>query len=435
MMVLGHGIGARGDLPLLVGALVAGAAAAIVISFAVLAKRWNTSRFAGAAAGGRVVGSTASLRGRGFAGLGRLLGLAVVLTAIGSALFVADNTVENITPRLVYVLLWVVIPLASFVVGDVWRWLSPFEALASWSDRRQRSDQVRPDVTAFTLFAPAAGLLLFHWVELAYHAPAASTILGPLLIVWAGSAMYAALRHGTAGLRSRDPLAVWCRLIAAGSPVFVREGTWGVRWPFVGLSAVPVQRGIAAVVLVILGGTTFDGVTRTDYWTDVIDDRVGWSATMINTVGLMLTVSVLFVLYLGAIRLMQRAAGTEESTFDDVFALALLPVAVGYSLAHYFSLAVFEGQFLLIQASDPFGQRWNLLGTRTDYVNYELVSTTLIAWVQALGIIVGHLAGVLVGHDRAVAELPKRNFDRSQQPLVALMVAMTCFGLLLLVEA
>ena len=159
------------------------------------------------------------------------------------------------------------------------------------------------------------------------------------------------------------------------------------------------------------------------------------SATVINTIGLLLSIGVVFVLYLGAIRLMQRAAGTDNADFDDIFALALLPVAVGYSVAHYFSLAVFEGQFLLIQASDPFGQRWNLFGTRTDYVDYQLISTTVVAWVQALGIIVGHLAGVLVGHDRAVAELPKKNFERSQQPLVALMVAMTCFGLLLLVEA
>ena len=430
--VIAHGIGARGDLPLPVGALVAGAAAAIIISFAVLAKSWKISRFAELARG-RDLGSTTSAPVRIFVAGGRVVGTVIVVTAIGSALFVADNTVENIAPRIVYVLLWVVIPLLSFVMGDVWRWLSPFEAVASLRDRMTHRELSTGG--GAPLYAAAAALLVFQWLELAYHEPAAARVLAALLIAWCALSLHAAATGGTELLRSRDPLAVWCRLIASVSPVFVREGRFGVRMPFVGLAEVPIRPGIAAVVLVVLGGTTFDGVTRTDTWADVIGTSVEWSATLINTVGLLMVIAVLFVLYLGCIRLMQRAAQTDNPTYDDVFALALLPVAVGYSIAHYFSLAVFEGQFLMIQASDPFGQRWDLFGTRTDYVNYTAVSTTAVAWLQALGIIVGHLAGVLVGHDRAVAELPERNFERSQQPLVALMVAMTCFGLLLLVEA
>jgi hypothetical protein len=433
MQLLGHGIGSRGDLPLPVGALLAGAIAAIVISFIVLSRAWKSSRF-GALAAGRTMGSTSHPLGRVFTGVGRVLGAVIVFTAIYSALFVTNNTVENISPRLVYVFFWVVVPLASFVVGDVWRWLSPFEALARFGDRRTaHRDGLGPE--ALSLYVPAAGLLLFHWVELAYHEPAATPVLALLLGAWILASGVGAVLWGSTWLRSRDPLAVWCRLIAAGSPVFVRDGKWGLRLPFVGLADAPIQRGISAIVMVVLGGTTFDGVTRTDFWGDIVGTNVGWSATMINTLGLVLTMSVLLALYLGAIRLMQRIAGTDDERFDDVFALTLLPVAVGYSIAHYFSLAVFEGQFLLIQASDPFGQRWNLFGTRLDYVNYTLIGTTAVAWVQALGIIVGHLAGVVVGHDRAVAELPEREFERSQLPLVGLMVTLTCFGLLLLVEA
>lgn len=433
MRLLGHGIGSRGDLPLPVGALVVGAVTAIVISFVVLARAWKTSRFS-ALAEGRMVGPTGHPAARVFVFVGRLLGVVVVFTAMYSALFVTNNTVENISPRLVYVFFWVAVPLASFMVGNVWRWMSPFEVLARWGDRGVGAEGIAP-FGNYTLYIPAVGLLVFHWVELAYHEPAATPVLAILLGAWILSSSVGAVRWGSSWLRSRDPLAVWCRLIAAGSPVFVRDGKWGLRAPFVGLADVPIQRGISAVVIVVLGGTTFDGVSRTDFWNEVLGTNVGWSATLINTLGMVLSMSLLLALYLAAIRVMQRLAGTDDERYDDIFALALLPVAVGYSIAHYFSLAVFEGQFLLIQASDPFGQRWNLFGTRTDYVNYTLISTTAVAWVQALGIIVGHLAGVVVGHDRAVAELPDRDFERSQLPLVGLMVTLTCFGLLLLVEA
>jgi hypothetical protein len=41
----------------------------------------------------------------------------------------------------------------------------------------------------------------------------------------------------------------------------------------------------------------------------------------------------------------------------------LLPIAVGYTLAHYFSLLVLQGQNGYIRASDPSGQGWDLFGT------------------------------------------------------------------------
>ncbi len=436
MNTLAHGIGSRGDLPLPLTALVVGALSAIIISFVVLTVAWGHPRFDGLATG-RVLGRTDGVAGRVFVTAGRLFGLLVVVVGLGAGIWVTDNQWENITPRLVYVLLWVIVPLLSFVFGDIWRWISPFEALAALRDRVVGEEAGGADAGAsrLTLFVPAAGLLVFHWVELAYHASASARILAWMLGAWIVMSTYAALRYGGEGLRSRDPLAVWSRLIGAGGPIFVRGSEWGVRAPFVGLSQVPVQPGIALAIMIVLGGTTFDGVTRTDWWRDIMGTRVGWGATAVNTIGLLLTISVLLVLFLTAIRMMQRAAGTDDSTYDDVFASALLPVAVGYSIAHYFSLAVFEGQFLWIQASDPFARGWDLFGFRSERPNYTFISTTVVAWVQAMGIIIGHLAGVVVGHDRALSELPPNRFERSQLPLIALMMTLTCFGLFLLVEA
>jgi hypothetical protein len=58
-----------------------------------------------------------------------------------------------------------------------------------------------------------------------------------------------------------------------------------------------------------------------------------------------------------------RIAGPAEDRLDRRFAHTLLPIAVGYTLAHYFSLLVLQGQNGYIRASDPFGQGWDLFGT------------------------------------------------------------------------
>ncbi|HET7719110.1 MAG TPA: hypothetical protein VFK43_04025, partial [Acidimicrobiales bacterium] len=85
--------------------------------------------------------------------------------------------------------------------------------------------------------------------------------------------------------------------------------------------------------------------------------------------------------------------------------------------------------------SDPLGQGWDLFGTAGNAVNFTLVSTTVIAYVQASGIVAGHVAGVVVAHDRALAVFPPKEATRSQYPLLAAMVLFTVGGLALLLGA
>ena len=356
--------------------------------------------------------------------------MGLVGAALISSFWVADDTLVNIAPRVVFVALWVFIPVGSAFLGDLWRWVSPFEILASardrWSDDGEGGD--------WNLHSAASLLAGFLWLELAYHRPAGRTPLAIALLVWTTWSGVGACLKGRDWLRSHDPLAVFVRLVASMSPVHVSGNSLCFRRPLVGLGQIPVQKGLAAVVLVVLGGTSFDGLSRTSWWGDIIGSRTGWNATVFNTVGLLFSMSLVTALFLGCVRWMQRRDENDDADFDDGFALSLVPVAVGYAIAHYIGMAVFEGQQLFIQMSDPFDRGWNLFGTADGYVNYRVIGPTAMAAIQALGIIGGHLAGVMVGHDRALATLRKKDDVTGQLPLVILLASLTAIALILLVE-
>src|SRR3546814_3114950 len=68
------------------------------------------------------------------------------------------------------------------------------------------------------------------------------------------------------------------------------------------------------------------------------------------------------------------------------YAPSLIPIVLGYSIAHYFSLLVFEGQSFLALLSDPFGSGWDLFGTAGNTVDFTVVTADQIAYVQVAAI-------------------------------------------------
>jgi hypothetical protein len=112
---------------------------------------------------------------------------------------------------------------------------------------------------------------------------------------------------------------------------------------------------------------------------------------------------------------------------------SLVPILIGYTIAHYFSLLVFQGQMGYILVSDPFDQGWNLFGTATWKMNLTLVSTSTIALIQVGAIVTGHVLGVIAAHDRAVDLFKGRDQLRGQYLLLTVMVFYTLSGIALLV--
>ena len=110
-----------------------------------------------------------------------------------------------------------------------------------------------------------------------------------------------------------------------------------------------------------------------------------------------------------------------------------MPIAFAYALAHYFSLLIWQGQAIGYLASDPLGNGANLLGTSSYQIDYQIISYAAIWYVQVAALVSGHVGGLALAHDRALAIYPDpEEAVRSQYWMLAVMVAFTSFGLWLL---
>lgn len=200
------------------------------------------------------------------------------------------------------------------------------------------------------------------------------------------------------------------------------------------------------MVVAIIGTVSYDGASATVWWEETIGgcftlvftDGYGMSRTVTDliagTIGLFGVRLLIGVGYFGASAATARLgnAGIAGATVAVRFAHTLVPIAFAYAFAHYFTLVVFEGQYVISAISDPFGLGWDLFGTADRRIDYTLIGPSLVWWIQVAAIIGGHVAGVVLAHERALADFPTETAVRSQYAMLGLMVALTGLGLVIL---
>jgi hypothetical protein len=427
-----HGLGARTDLPLPLWMFTYGAAAALIISFAGLAVFWRTTKLEGGTEG-RVVLEPGGLQ-RGLLVAGRVLGIALYLLLVVAAVFGDPDTAENITPVFVYVVFWVGMTLICALVGDLWRVVNPFDTMAAAVERLRGGAPVAP--YTWGRWPAVAGLAGFVWLELVPSNRAEPRTLAIAILLYSVAVVAGIVRWGREWVRQGEAFTVFFGLLANMAPFYADdEHRIRVRPHLSGLVGLKPDAAIQAIVIVALGSTSFDGLSRTRFWIDLTRNLSSLERSLLSTVGLVWAMAVVTLAFVGAMRITGRLHGRRFQELSSAFVHSLVPIAFAYALAHYFSLLVFEGQSAIALASDPLGQGWDLFGTASNAVNFTLVSTSLIAYVQASGIIAGHVAGVVVAHDRALAVFPSKEATRSQYPLLAAMVLFTVGGLALLLGA
>lgn len=433
-MILAHGLGGRADLPLPTWMVLYGGGAILLISFAALRLLWPKSRWEDQEPG-RVLADVTDPVARILTAVARSLGFAAFGLVLATAAVGENNPNVNLAPTVVYVTFWVGLTFVSFFVGDLWQALNPLDTLARVGEATRNPETPRRHPPDLGYWPAAAGLLGFVWLELVYPDRAQPAVLAIAIVVYSLVVVTAACLWGRDWLRRGEAFTVLFGLLARAAPLGRSgDGKLRLRPPFGGLATLEPVRGLDAVVLVVLGSTTFDGLTRTQWWSDLSNRTAGLANTLLGTVGLLWAIGVVVVIYFGAMRVTARltAADDEPRELSLAFAHSLVPIAFGYSMAHYFSLLVFEGQAVISLISDPFGFGWDLFGTAEQDIDFNLIGPETISWIQAGSIVVGHIVAVVVSHDRALARFAPNEVAKAQFPLLVAMVIFTVGGLFLL---
>jgi hypothetical protein len=293
-----------------------------------------------------------------------------------------------------------------------------------------------------------AGLVGFGWLELVYEAPGrdrpsllAALSLGYFLVMLAGMQLFGVEQWGDRA----DGFGVYFNLLSRLSPVVRDEQGWlCLRRPLSGLPGLPVRRGTVVLMCAIIGITTFDGLSNGGIWRNnehslqsfFADLGFGQTAALELTysLGLLLSIGLIGGVYrLGILGVRSVGRRYDAGQLGRAFTHTLAPIAFAYVLAHYFSLLLWQGQALGYLISDPLGNGSNLFGTSGYEIDYQVLSYAAIWYVQVAALLAGHVGGLILAHDRALAiYADPQEAIRSQYWLLAVMVAFTSFGLWLL---
>ena len=444
-----HGLGAVKDLPVPLWLFYYGGAIVLILSFAALGALWRQPRLEGPIEGRplpdplqrfllskrlRVVGGTVSF----------LLFVLVLATC-----FLGEQDARvNLGPTFIWVVFWLGLVPIVVLLGNVWRVLSPWGAVAdaaAWLTARG-GEQWSPSPYPERLGRWPAALLLFLFtaLELAYDSPSDPATLGLAafiysLITWFGMYVYGReqwCRHG-------DAFSVYFQLLSRLSSFAVRQQEDGrrqivARLPLTGLTERDAIPGTLAFVAVMLGSVGFDGLSRTARWLvwryDVVTSGSSGEllGMLMNLGGLIATILLVAAAYLAAIAVARLVSGADRP-LAGLFVFSLVPIALAYNVAHYFSLLINQTQYAIRMASDPFGYGWDLFGTADFPTRLSVLSPKTVWYAQVAALVVGHILGLVLAHDRAISEFQSARLAlRTQYAMLGLMVTYTVGGLWLL---
>lgn len=438
---LAHAFPERLETPLPLGWYLAGAGAAVALSFLGAAgamRAGHTPPRRWPAFGPDPLTLTQLQRGAGGVGLA-LLALLLALGVAGPQ----QDWQRNALPVAVWVHFWVLLLLTAALAANLYAAFNPFAALARMLGIGAQAGRPLPRAW------PAAVLLVvFGLLELVWPNNTDPRALALLIIVYAALTLAGMHRYGRAEWLKRGEVfsVVFAQagrlaplgLDAEGRRLELRP--WGAA-----LTRGPApEAGTAAVILILLTLVIFDGFAETMAWNRIsgaamrmaygwgLVEALGytWTAAAIKGLFLALALALVALQYRVTTDAVARIEGRPRGETARAYVLSLLPVALGYHLAHYFSYLLVEGQLIWPILSDPLGRGWDLFGTAGHSVDIATVNMNLIWAVALLGVVGGHVLGVLTAHRIALARSPTpARAARAHAPLVLLMVAVTLISL------
>jgi hypothetical protein len=457
---LAHALAARQDLPVPAWLFAWGASIVLIVSFFALSVGWRTPRFEGDRWRPLGAGLSRALLGPPAQIACGLIGVFLLGLAIYAGLRGTEAPDRNFALTFLYVTVWLGFPLFSVFLGDVFRPFNPWRAVgrvvgAAFTGLAGQPPGHLRYPERLGRWPAAIGLIAVVWLEIVYGVGGGVAVgLDPHSAA-VGALVYSGYTLAMMALFGVDR---WCRTGEVFSVYFGMfgslgcfagaNGRLGVRRPLSAATSWATVPGSAAVVIASIATTSFDGAQEGAFkgamesafdW--LADAGLGLTAALrlTDTIFIALCFAGVGLVYLLGVRGMAGVAGAPSfRRLRDGFAHTLIPIAFAYLVAHYFSLFVFQEQaqftYLL---SDPLGTAsTDLFGTASGGIDFTILSANAIWYVQVGALVVGHVLGLTLAHDRALAYWPDyRDASRSQYWMLAVMVGFTSLALWLLSQA
>lgn len=455
-----HGIVGREDLPIPQWLFAWAAAVVLVASFVGLATLWPKPRLEGPSA-------AVSLEGRTLLTLPRLpleilfgaFGVLVFGVSVYAGLAGTQTGQANLTPTLVFVAFWVGVPVLSLLFGDVFAALSPWRAIGRvvGTAVRRVGGEATPEPLPYPVWLgrwPAtAGILIFAWVELAYPNRDDPSQLAVMMLAYAAVQLLGMSLYGVRAWTERaDAFGVVFNLYSRIVPWYWEGGRLRRRPLLGGLPSLAIVPGTVALLVVMIGTTSFDGFSAGPIWSSLAPDlQARFIDLGLNqehaleaaaTVGLLAAVLLIGGLYgLGVAGMRSIGGPLDAKELAGRFVHSLVPISLAYVIAHYVSLLLYNGQKVVSVAplgagfllTDPLGDGSHVFGTVSASIDYGVITPNGIAYAQVAALVLGHICGLVLAHDRALVLYTRaRQATRSQYWMLAVMVGFTSLGLWLL---
>jgi hypothetical protein len=442
-----HGIVGRADLPIPVWLFSWTAAIVLVVSFVALSTLWQAPRLQNPVE--RVLFHLAAP----FQWLAGAIGIGLFVLVLYSGFAGAQVGPVNFADTFIYVIFWVGLPLASVLLGDVFAAFNPWRTTARLLStvigvlRRGRGPLLRYPAR-LGRWPAVAGIVGFAWLELVYNS-VLREVPSTLAALSLGYFVVMVIGMGLFGVRTfseqADGFGVYFNLLSRLSPLRRREdGAVCVRRPLSGITGLELSPGTLGVIFAVIGTTTFDGFSNGGIWRNnepnlqTVFSNLGLGENaaqeLTYSVGLVLCILLIAAVYrIGIVGVHSVSERYSSAELTSSFAHTLVPIGFAYVLAHYFSLLIWQSQAMGFLISDPLGNGANIFGTASAQIDYNVISFAAIWYVQVAALLLGHVAGLALAHDRAlVLYREPEDAVRSQYWMLAVMVAFTSFGLWLL---
>lgn len=459
VLLYAHALVAREDLPIPAWLFAWGASIVLIVSFFALSVAWREPRFEEDSWRPFSAGASRVLLGLPAQVLCGAIGVLLLWLALYAGLHGTDAPDRNFALTFIFVTAWLGFPVVSVLFGDVFRAFNPWRAVGRLAGAAFSRIGGQPPVHAaypewLGRWPAAVGLVAFVWLEVVYGTTGGVSVgLSPYTtalaaLFYTGYTLAMMVLFGTEQwCRRGEVFSVYFGMFSQLAPLEARDGRLGRRRVFSAAPGWATVPGSAAVVIASIGTTSFDGAQEgalkgaiESTFERLVDAGVSLTGALRLSDSLYLALCLLGIaaVFLIGVRGMRTVRGAPPArVLTRGFAHTLIPIAFAYLVAHYFSLFVFQEQaqftYLL---SDPLGTGSDIFGTASGGIDYGVLSANAIWYVQVAALVVGHVIGLTLAHDRALVYWSEpRRAASSQYWMLAVMVAFTCFGLYLLSQA